>query len=168
MSASRRAALAAALLLCGGCLPSPGPFALEAVAGGVVDEDTGAPIAGAEVIQWYRGAGRGGPRPVYHARWTTSDASGAFALPRAASPSPRMWLLRTYGPTYSFYHPDYGLEHAGEKPPQGEMVLRGSRSRAEMRLANLDPICRGEHDDAGSRHLAEIACEGGRRRERPR
>ena len=147
-------------LLCAGCVPGLGPFVLEAAAGRVVDEDEGAPIVGATVVEWHRGAGTGDTQPVQHARWTTTDAEGAFALPREMSPSLRMWLLRTYPPVYSFYHPDYGLEHGGGKPEQGELVLRGSRRRAAIRRANLDPICRGERDDAGSRHLATIACEG--------
>jgi hypothetical protein len=160
-----RVSVLAVALLCAGCLPSPGPFVLEAVRGRVTDEDVGAPIAGATVVEWFRGAGSGDTQPVYHARWTTTDADGVFALPRETSPSLRMWLLRTYDPVYSFYHPDSGLEHGGGRPEQGEVLLRGSRGRAAMRLANLDPICRGERDDAGSRHLAEVAC--GARRPRP-
>lgn len=143
----------------GGCLPSPGPFVLDAVEGVVIDADSGAPLAGAEVIEWYRGAGTSDVAPHYYARWATTDASGRFVLPRALSPSPRMWLLRTYGPSYSFYHPAYGLEHAGERPPTGRMVMRGSKQVAAQRLANLDPICRGERDDPGARHLAAIACD---------
>ncbi len=155
----RRSLLAAlALAPLAGCVPGPGPFVLDAVEGRVVDRDSGAPIAGAEVIEWWRGAGSGGPAPHQHARWTTTDADGRFALPREMSPSPRMWVLRTYGPTYSFYHPRYGLEHGGERPERGDLVLRGSLAVAEQRLANLAPICRGERDDPGARHLAEVAC----------
>jgi hypothetical protein len=145
-------------LFCTACQPSLGPFVLEAAAGRVVDDDTGAPIADAEVIEWHRGAGSGGSQPTYHARWATTDASGGFSFSREVAPSVRMWLLRTYDATYSFYHPDYGLEHAGSMPEEGSLVLRGSRARAAMRRANLDPICRGEADDPGSRHLAAVAC----------
>lgn len=159
LRASRLAAPLLALALLGsGCLPSPGPFVLGAIQGRVLDEDTGRPIAGAEVFEWHRGAGRGGSQPIYHARWTQSDEQGRFALPRACSPSPRMWLLRTYAPTYSFYHPDYGLERGPASVDPEALVLRGSRRRAEIRRGDLAPYCRGEHDDAGSRHLAAIAC----------
>lgn len=146
------------LVACGGCLPSPGPFVLAAVEGRVVDEDSGEPIGGAEVIEWWRGAGTSDVAPHYHARWATTDAEGRFALPRELAPSLRMWLLRTYGPDYSFYHPFYGLEHGARATPDGDLVLRGSTRRAEQRRQNLIPICRGERDDPGARHLAEIAC----------
>ncbi len=150
--------MASLLLLATACQPGLGPFTLDAAEGVVVDEDTGAPIVGAEVIEWHRGAGRGGSQPTYHARWATTDTAGAFAFPSGVAPSLRMWLLRTYDATYSFYHPEYGLEHAGTMPDEGSLAMRGSRSRAVQRRANLDPICRGEHDDPGSRRLAEIAC----------
>ena len=150
----RVAALCVALA---GCVPSPGPFVLDAVEGRVVDEDSGAPIAGAEVIEWWRGAGTGGPAPHHHARWTRTGADGRFELPRECAPG-RMWLLRSYGPSYSFYHPEYGLEHARLRETPDGALMSGSKHRARERLANLDPICRGERDDPGARHLANIAC----------
>jgi hypothetical protein len=89
-----------------------------------------------------------------------------------------MWLLKTYGPDYSFYHPSYGLQH-GARGEGDTLVLRGSLARAEQARADLAPICRGERDDPGARHLAAIACppapprrpgaaprRGGRRRAR--
>lgn len=156
----RRSAFAVGMLcLVGsGCLPSPGPFVLEAVTGRVIDEDSGAPIAGAEVIEWWRGAGASDVAPHYFARWASTGADGRFALPRRLSPSPRMWFLRTYGPSYSFYHPDYGLEHGARAQAEGGLALRGSTRRAAQRRENLAPICRGERDDPGARHLREIAC----------
>ncbi len=168
-------AAAAALAACG-CVPSPGPFVLDAVAGRVVDRDTGAPIAGAEVVQWWRGAGvPGASQPEYHARWTSSDDRGAFAFPRRVAPSARMWLLRTYGPTFSFYHPRYGLVHAGPgvsvpastgdagsregAPARSAIVaLRGSLDEAPQRLDDLAAWCRAGHAGAGARHLSAIAC----------
>ena len=149
------------LLLCGACVPSPGPFVLEAAEGRVLDADSGRPIAGAEVIEGYRGAGGGDVAAHYHARWVTTDERGRFALPRELSPSLRMWLLRTYGPDYSFYHPSYGLEHGARTAADGSLELRGSTRQAEQRHQNLWPICRGERDDPGARHLARIACPAG-------
>jgi hypothetical protein len=47
-----------------GCVPSLVPCVLDGARGRVVDRDTGEPIAGATVIEWWRGAGRmGGPQP---------------------------------------------------------------------------------------------------------
>ena len=147
------------------CVPGPGPFGLEAVSGRVVDLDTGTPLAGAEVIESFRGAGvPGGSQPVYHARWTTSDAEGGFEFPEAVAPSARMWLMKTYAPTYLFFHPRYGLQR-GRAPESGPVLLRASLARAEQALADLQPYCRGEIDDAGARRLAEVAC--GERPQRP-
>ncbi len=151
----------AALLAALACVPGPGAFALDAVRGRVVDRDTGEPIRGAEVIEWYHGAGSmGGPQPVYHARWTRSDAEGRFALERAFATSPRMWLLETYGPSYSFFHPSYGLIRSGASPGpvQGELELGGSLRDSASRWLDLAPYCHGEPGDAGARHLREVAC----------
>jgi hypothetical protein len=110
------------------------------------------------VIEWWHGAGRGGPQPTYHARFATSDAEGRFAFPRACAPSPRMWLLRTYGPSYGFFHPEYGLVRAGEPAPGQTPVLEGSREEAELRRADLAPVCAPRPDERWQRELAEIAC----------
>jgi hypothetical protein len=145
-------------LLASACVPSPGPFRLQEVSGRVVDRDTGAPLAGVEVIESFRGAGApGATQPVYHARWTTSDADGGFHFPDAVAPSARMWVLKTYAPTYLYFHPLYGLQRGGA-PEQGSLLLRASLARAEQALADLQPYCRGEIDDPGARRLAEVAC----------
>ena len=142
-----------------GCLPSPGPFFLAAREGRVVDRDIGAPIAGAWVVEWYRGAGvPGDTQPEYHARLVRTDARGRFTLPRELAPSVRMWTLRTYGPTYSFYHPDYGLVHGGGPKDDGRVQLSGSRTEAELRRLDLAPYCRGERRGDGARRLAALAC----------
>ena len=108
-------------------------------------------------MQWHRGAGvPGSTQPVYHARWATTDARGHFALPSAIAPSPRMWFLRTYPPSYSVFHPDYGLQHARAR--EGPLRIELSSEIAESALRDVAPYCRGEHDDAGSRRIAEVAC----------
>jgi len=153
------AALAAAAL---GCVPGLGPVRLGAVRGQVVDAASGSAVAGAEVVEWWRGAGRmGGPQPVQHARWATTDAAGAFALEPGVAWSPSLWLTRSYGPAYSIYHADYGLQHAGVRR-EVPLVLRLDRAAAAQGATELAAICRGEVRDAGSRRLAELAC-----RERP-
>lgn len=157
---SAAGALAACLLP--GCLPSLGPFVLEAARGRVVDQDTGEPIRGAEVVQWYRGAGTpGDEQPRYYARWTQSDPEGRFAFERAFAPSLRMWLLKTYGPSYSFYHPNYGLERGARTEAHSggdELVMRGSLRRSAQALAEVAVLCRRPGADRGARHLAEVAC----------
>lgn len=151
---------AAALAFCAlACVPGLGPVRLAAVEGRVVDARTGAPLAGAEVVEWWRGAGRfAGPQPVQHARWATSDAQGRFALAGSTAWSPRMWLLRTYGPSYSVYHADYGLQHAGLQPEAEILTLRIDRVAAAQGAAELAAICRGELGDAGARRLRALAC----------
>lgn len=150
----------------GGCVPGLGPFVLSEARGRVLDRDSGEPIPGAEVLQWYRGAGRlGGPPPVYAARWSHTDADGRFEFPRQLAWSVRMWLFRTYGPTYSFFHPSYGLVHGGGAG--GDVELRGSLRDSAQRLADLDPLCGGETRDAGSRRLAAVGCDRGARAHYP-
>jgi hypothetical protein len=145
-------------LLAVACVPELGPFRLAEVRGRVVDADTGAPLAGALVIEWHRGAGPGGAsQPVYHARWATSDPAGEVHLAASVVPSARMWLLKTYEPDYALFHPSYGLQR-GTRRAGDRLVLRGSLARAEQGRADLLPYCRGEHTDAGARRLAEVAC----------
>lgn len=142
-----------------GCVPSLGPFVLDAAQGRVRDRDTGEPLRGAEVIEWYRGAGRmGGPQPELHARWARTDTEGRFAFSRELAWNARLWLLKSYGPSYSFYHPSYGLEHGARRAAEGGLLLEGSLRDSALRLEALAPWCRGEHEGAGARHLAEAAC----------
>lgn len=158
----RRAGLVVAAVLLAGCVPSLGPCVLEGMSGRVVDRDTGEPIAGATVIEWWRGAGRmGGPPPEVHARSAKSDEQGRFVFPSGPAPGPRLWFTKTYGPSYSFYHPSYGLEHGGEPRPGEDLVLRGSLQDSAARLADLAPYCRGEHQGKGAQRLAEAACPPG-------
>jgi hypothetical protein len=150
---------AALVLFSLGCVPGIGPVRLPAVEGRVVDAQSGAPLAGAEVVEWWYGAGRfGGPQPVQHARWDTTDAAGRFALAGSTAWSPRMWLLRTYGPAYSVFHADYGLLHAGLRSEAAPLVLRIDRAAASQGATELAAICRGERDDSGARRLRAVAC----------
>ncbi|MEM7411989.1 MAG: carboxypeptidase-like regulatory domain-containing protein [Myxococcota bacterium] len=160
-----RAAVTLAALAFPGCVVDLGPFSLSASEGRVVDADSGAPIAGAEVFEWHRGVGSSdAAQPVYVARWTTTDADGRFTLPQRCAPSARMWIWKTYPPDYAFYHPDYGLQRGarqavGAAERDAGWQLLGSRARSEAARRDLAPYCRGEYDDAGARHLAAIACD---------
>ena len=153
----RGLAIAALCVGCIACAPGGGSLQLPAIDGRVVDDRSGAGIAGAEVIEWFKGsAGGADVQPVVHARWTTTDARGEFRF-AAGKASSGFRLGRVYGPTYSFYHPDYGLVRGGG-PRDGRVVLQGSLARAELAKAELRPYCSGELDDPGSRRIAEVAC----------
>jgi hypothetical protein len=150
--------LAFALLGLAGCVPSLGPIRLAAVDGRLVDRESREPIAGAEVFQVYFGAGAPGADPrVYTSRWTQTDARGQFAFGSEISPSARMWILKTYGPRYDFYHPEYGLVR-GPTTETAEVVLEGSLEQAEQRRMDLRVLCSSSADDPESRRLREIAC----------
>jgi hypothetical protein len=156
---ARTASLGLVTVALAACVPGPGVLVMRAAEGRVLDRESGEPIGGATVIEWWRGAGRGGgPQPTYHARFATSGADGRFGFPRAMAPSPRMWLLRTYGPSYGFFHPDYGLVRAGEAQPGVALELRGSREEAELRRADLGPVCAPRPRERWERELAPIAC----------
>ncbi len=134
------------------CVPSLGPFRLAAAHGSVVDQDSGTPIVGAHVVQWYRGGGFSDQQPTYHLRTAETGSNGAFRFESALAPSPRMWLLKTYGPQYSFYHPDYGLEHTNASG--AELALRSSLNRAPEAKAALERYCQREAPNP----LTKIAC----------
>jgi hypothetical protein len=156
--------LAAILAGLAACVPGPGACRLPALHGRVVDADTGAPIAGATVIEWWRGAGVGGaPQPTRHIRFATSDASGRFAFPAATAPSLRLWALRAYEPIHGFVHPDYGLVRGPERrDAEGRLVLRGSRSDAAARLGDLEVLCTSPPRDDADRELARRVCSARR------
>lgn len=156
--AQSRTLLAFALLGLVGCVPGPGTVRLAAVDGQLIDRESRKPIAGAHIFQVYRGAGApGADLHVYHSRWTETDARGKFVFVSAIAPSVRMWILKTYGPRYDFYHPQYGLVR-GPTTEEVGVVLEGSLDQAEQRRMDLHVFCGSAADDAGSRRLREIAC----------
>ncbi len=157
-AAQSRTLLAVALLGLAGCLPGLGPVRLATVAGRLIDRESRQPIAGALIFQAYRGAGAPGADPrVYHSRWTQTDAGGHFAFVAEIAPSARIWILKTYGPRYDFYHPDYGLVR-GPTTDDAEVVLEGSLDQAEQRRMDLQVFCNSIADDPGSRRLRDVAC----------
>ena len=156
--------VALALLALTGCAPGLGSLRLAAVEGQVLDRDTRVPIAGAEVLQVYRGGSPfGAEPPVIHSRWTQSDRDGQFSFASELAPSPRGWLFETYGPRYDFHHPDYGLVR-GPSTEASHVVLEGSLDQAEQRRMDMQVFCSSTDDDPGSRHLRAVACGDPRER----
>ena len=152
-----RRSLAVALLALAGCVPGCGAFVLPTVEGRLVDRDSREPIAGAEIVQVYRGAGTGGAeQPVVLSRWAQTDPEGSFFFASETS-NPRMWYLKTYGPRYDFYHPTYGLVR-GPSTDASRVLLEGSLDQAEQRRMDLQVFCSSKADDPGSRHLRSVAC----------
>lgn len=144
------------------CAPSPGPFRLAAAHGRVIEIGSDVPVPHAEVLQWYRGArGASDARPVYHARFTRADASGRFAFPAETVTSPRIWLLRTDGPSWGVYAADYGLQRPRPLAQGDAWVLRLNPVDAAARRASLVPFCNRRGEDAASRRVAELACPAG-------
>ncbi|NNL65501.1 MAG: hypothetical protein HKP30_04605 [Myxococcales bacterium] len=154
----RRTLLLACLLgLC--CAPSFGPFRLPAASGRVVALDGGAPVPHAEVLQWWRGERRASDaHPVYHARFTRADGEGRFAFPSAAVTSPRIWFLRTEGPSWGVYAEPFGFQRPGPRMDGDAWVLRLAPADANARRASLFPFCNRRPEDAASRRVAELAC----------
>lgn len=149
------------------CVPGPGACRLPPTHGRVVDSESGAPIAGATVFEWWRGAGvGGGPQPTRHLRFATSDEAGRFAFPEAPPPGARMWVSRVYEPSYGFFHPDYGLVRGpAARDAGGALSLSGSRRDAPARLGDLARLCESRPRDGGERELAARLCP--ERSERP-
>jgi hypothetical protein len=157
-AAKSRTLLSFALLSLVGCVPSPGPFHLAAIEGQLIDRESRTPIAGAHIFQVYRGAGAPGADPnVDHARWTQTDARGNFVFVSQIAPRVRMWILKTYGPRYDFYHPEYGLVR-GPTTEEAAVVLEGSLDQADQRRMDLQVFCSSTADDPGSRRLRALAC----------
>jgi hypothetical protein len=142
------------------CVPSAGPFRLAAAQGRVVDVSSGAAVPRAEVFQWYRGArGASDAHPTYHARFTRADESGRFAFPAELVTSPRIWLLRTEGPSWGVYAEAYGFQRPRPVAEGDDTLLRLSPADAAARRASLAPFCDRRSDDAASRRLAALACD---------
>jgi len=139
-----------------------GPFVLPAAQGRVVDEDTGEPLAGALVVEWWQGGGRfGEPQHGVHARFAETGPDGRFALPRRLA-GPRLWLSSVDGPVYGFLHPSYGLVRESPRALPGDadgLLLAGSLRRSHLRLDELRPYCFGRREeDAAARRIVETAC----------
>ena len=158
--------LGAAVLGLAACVPGPRTCRLPAVRGRVVDADTGAPIAAATVIEWWRGAGvGGGPQPTYHTRFAVSDDRGRFAFPDERAPGPRMWALRVYEPAYGFVHPDYGFVRGPQgRDAEGALVLSGSLGETAARRLDLETLCTTPPREDRERALAARVCPPARKR----
>ena len=126
---------------------------LPAVRGRVVDRETGAPIAGAIVVELWREAGwMGEPARAESARFATSDAAGRFEL------APERGAPGSNPPVYMFAHRDYGLVHAGEVAPvDGAIELRGARGEVTP-SQNLAALCELPPREDWERDLARRLC----------
>ncbi|MEN8160661.1 MAG: hypothetical protein ABFS41_11380 [Myxococcota bacterium] len=145
-------------LLVPSCSPALGPFELAAAEGVAVDRETGEPIRGGWVVQWYLGATvPGATRPERAARFARTDADGAFRF-EAVRAEPRLWVQRADGPSYSLYHPAYGLVHTRVEPTGSPLRLPASLRDSALRLADLQPFCSGARKGKGAARLAQIAC----------
>jgi hypothetical protein len=89
-----------------------GPGITDEIRGRVVDRETGASVAGAEVFAVWFHVTVGSERAVF-AQWATSDADGGFVIPsrvaiRAGLPLP----LESSGgpPRLAVYHPEFALQ----------------------------------------------------------
>lgn len=141
------------------CAPSLGPFRLPAARGRVVDVGSGAPVPDAEVIQWWRGRrGASDAYPVYHARFTRADAAGRFAFPAELVASPRIWLLRTDGPSWGVWAESHGFQRPRPVGDGDETLLRLGPADAAARRASVAPFCDRTPEDAGARRVAALAC----------
>ena len=141
------------------CLPSPGPFRLDAVRGRVLARESSAPVAGVVVVQTHRGAAApGATQPVYYSRWTTSDDDGHFSFAEESAPSLRMWLLETYAPTYELYHEAYGLQRDRGRQHEQTLILRVAADRVAQARGDLAAYCRADRDDAGAQEIVARAC----------
>ena len=121
----------------------------------MIDHASGAGVAGAHVIEWYRAGSLTGAdvMNVLHSRATQCDDTGHFVFPAGIAPGPGLWIRKSYGPSYSVYHPDYGLQHA-----RAGSELHVDRSRTDVARDDLAALCRRGGDDPGTRRLIEVAC----------
>ena len=128
---------------------------LPAVRGRVVDRETGAPIAGAIVVELWREAGfLGEPARAESARYGTSDAAGRFEL----APGRGALFGGDPPPVYVFAHRDYGLVHAGEvNAVDGAIELRGARGEVTP-SQNLAALCASPPREDWERELARRLC----------
>ncbi len=140
-------------LLLGAC---SGRLGLPAAEGRVEDRATGAAIADALVVESYRWGAPGGAdvRRIAASRATRTDPAGRFHFAARSLTGPSLWLRRSYGPSYTIFHPDYGLQRS-----RGDGALRLDRARRDAARADLMAFCRDPGDDPGSVALADAACD---------
>jgi len=141
------------------CTPGSGAIRLAARSGTVVDQESRAGIAEADVFQVYWGRGVAGePRPAYALRWTTTDARGAFAFDEELSSEPRSWVLETDEAEYGFFHPDYGLTRRGRGDADAPLVLEGTRLDEARRRAEELNLCGSRPADEVLAALSRMRC----------
>jgi hypothetical protein len=139
------------------CVSGGARCALPAAQGRVVDRETQAPIAGALVVEEWRGGGPSDAPRVLHARFATTDAAGRFAFAAERAPSLGFALRGARGPHHAFVHADYGFVRGDEAGRAGELVLDASRGDAAAGAA-LAALCETAPTGAWQREIAKRAC----------
>jgi len=130
-----------------GCaLFAGGPFVSPRIAGQVVDDATGAPVAGATVFVWYEASVAG---TIEHSgggfgsRWVETDAEGRFEFPSEVLAKRVPGGLRVdTRPAFQVVHPKYGSDypHLPDNPAEwGDAEIR-----IEPSQRTLDDIRHGE------------------------
>lgn len=125
-----------------------GPFR-----GRIVDAETGAPIADANVmVTWYAYVPNFADTVsrFYDAKETVTDAEGRFEIPRLW----RLWTINVREPGVGFFAPGYIIERVEVSPPDGDrfidstvVKMRPLKTREE-RCQPLNRIGAPSHDGA--------------------
>lgn len=153
----RRLAVALALCLCGASCSLP------AVRGRVVDRETRAPIAGALVVEEWRGGAVPSDAPsLVFVRFATTAEDGGFAFESTSAPGLGFTLRGARGPIYSFSHLDYGWFAGDLGPPAGAIELAGSRGNPAAGRA-LEALCETAPRGEWEREIQSRACVAHRR-----
>jgi len=139
-------AIAVGLVGFGGC-------EVPALRGRAIDRASGAPIAGAIVVEEWREAGwMGEPARTAAFRIATSQADGRFAFEAARVAS------GDRAPVYHLAHRDYGLVHAGEIAPNDGAIEIAPRERDATAMSALAALCGSPAREAWEREVATRLC----------
>lgn len=128
--------------------------------GRVIDRETSAPVAGAQVIElWQAGRALSDVAATRHVRRSTTDAEGRFILGAERSMRTTQ-AART--PGYVIAHPSYGVVRFGE-PRAADSTLEFAISRDDVAARNaLAALCESPPREDWERDLAASLCRSPR------
>jgi hypothetical protein len=133
--------------------------ALEGQRGQVVDQTSGAAVAGASVFQVWWGKGVAGePRPARVLRWVDANGAGEFEFKQSTTDAVRAWANGSGGPEYGFFHSDYGLVRTGASRGEGTLVLGARQLDAAGRHASELSLCGSRPADEVLADVAQRHC----------